>query len=151
MTYRALGWAYLSTDTVTSYHFGDIDDTSVHNSTYQSSSTSYNTDVTSFVNDAGSYAMKFYSSGGKVRIIYSAACASNNAQLVSIGKMIDGSDIAETLRDIGTPNNTTTERVIGYTQWQGVLARGIHTIQGRFLAPANTAYVNSRSIIIEEI
>lgn len=149
-TYRALGWAYLSADTVQLYHTGDIKDIGTRSSTYFSSTTSANTTSASFVNDSGMPMQRFYSSGGQVRITYSAACASSASQGTTIGIMIDAIDIAETARESYT-NNTITEAFSTVSQWQGVLARGFHSMQGRFKTPANTGYITSRSVIIEEV
>jgi hypothetical protein len=151
-TYRALGWAYLSADTVQLYHTSNINDIGVRNSVYYADgTTSVNTASTNFVNDGGLPMQRFYSNGGQVRIIYSAGTASSAGNFTVTGIMIDGIDIAETVRYSGAPNNTTTLLVYSGCQWQGVLSRGFHSIQGRFKCVANTQYINARSIIIEEL
>lgn len=150
-TYRALGWAYLSADVVQLYHTANLSDVGTRNSVSYNSSTSINTASASFVNDGGMPMQRFYSSGGQIRIIYSVACANSASNFTAIGLMIDNMDIAETERWSAPNNNTTTNKMITTTQWQGVLARGMHSIQGRVYAVGSTSYINTRSINIEEI
>jgi hypothetical protein len=148
--YRALGWAYLSADTVQLYHTSNLRDDSVYSSIEYTSTTSINTTSATFVNDSGCPMLRFYSSGGKVRITYNAGIASGTSQPNYIGLMIDNIDIADTVRQ-ATTSNTTTYNYNTVTQWQGILARGMHSIQPRYKVDGGTGYINSRSIIIEEI
>jgi len=147
-TYRALGWAYLSADVVQLYQTSDFRDVGNKNIVSRTSATAVSTASTSLVND--NFAdIKFYSSGGFCTIEYSAGVANDGASLASIGIMIDSFDIATTLRSIlGQSSNSTTLNVTSV--WKGILGRGVHTIQGRFSASANSAFVNNRTLTITE-
>ena len=150
-TYRALGWAYLSADVVQLYHTSDFRDIGTSSSTQYSSTTSVNTASTSFVNDGGMPMQRFYSNGGQISISYICGTANSGSNFTAIGLMIDGADIAVTEVWSGPNNNTTTNKMLSATQWQGVLSRGFHSVQGRFYAIGSTSYINNRLIKIQEL
>lgn len=149
-TYRAIGWAHLSADVVQLYNTSNFKDVATPNAVYRTSSTVYTTASSTGDTDPHSE-VKFYSTGGTVRITYSIAGSSGSSDNISAMISVDGKAITETERMVKT-DTTTTRGFSAVPQWQGILSQGLHTIKGVvFIDAGGTATINRRSIIVEEI
>lgn len=150
-TYRALGWAYLSADTVQLFHTSDLKDTNTSNSVSLSTTTSVNTTSTNFINDGGAPMIRFYSSGRPVEIIYSAQMANDNTASGQITIAIDGIDNTAATAGFISASATTTLKITAVSRFQGILSRGVHSIQARFKSDSSTTYVNGRTLTVREL
>lgn len=148
-TYRAIGWAYKSADAVQLYQNSDFKDAGTANFIERFNATQVTTASTSYVND--NFAdMKFYSSGGPVEIIYQTQLNNDGTSLSFIALAIDGTTITGT--EVGMLGGSSSAHNVGVTAyWTGYLAQGTHTIQGKFRAGANSAYINTRRITAKQM
>lgn len=147
-TYRAIGWGWLSADTVQTYQTSNLSDIGTQNYVSRTDLTQVSTSSTNFVND-GFSDIKFYSSGGFVTIDYLAGTDNSGSSQTVIGIMIDNQDMANTPRG-NNGNTSSTEVHATYTTFRGILSRGIHTIQGRLKVSGSTGYINSRTMSARE-
>lgn len=149
--YRALGWGYLSADVVQLYNTSNFPDSDVHNFVEQFSTTTVTTASNSYVNDSGMAMMRFYSDGiHPTKITYSAGASNDGSNFTNVTLALDGADLAEPDRQI-LSNSASINKISTYVQWQGILGRGVHSVQGRFKALASSATINNRSISIETV
>lgn len=82
VNYRAIGWTYLSADTVAISDWSDWRDTTVRNSTVRQEATDRTTSSGTYV-DLPETNVNFYSTGGKITVTYDASmdCSSSTSDV----------------------------------------------------------------------
>lgn len=156
--YELWGWFYNEANgsfDVTSGFFGHVKSSKhgrLPNYVLFSSETQVSTASTTFVNDTQAVG-QFYSNGGPVLMIYDTGLAFSGTNAAHIGLSIDAADVTATERETGAGDGTSSSssKVGLMTTYVAYMAKGSHSVTGRFFTSAGTAYINKRNLAILEL
>lgn len=150
--YRILGWFYMNSTgsgELNSYEVGNIRESDIPNFNSNSVQGQVSTGNTTYTDDTNAL-IHFYSSGNPISVAYNVASANSSTSANSFTISVDSAGIIGT--DRWMLGSTSSTHLFNCTVFynNNFISQGSHTIQGRFLATGNTAYVNQRTIEVTE-
>ena len=149
-TYRALGWAYLSNDTVQLHEHGNFRDSDAANYTERTRSTATTFTGTTDVNIPGTE-VNFYSTGGFVEVNFNHHIQNTTNNIVQQIIVVDG--ISRDTSRVGFAGDNAASTTLYYgrnNHWSGRLSQGVHRIGARGNAASGvTASLASQMVVVE--
>lgn len=151
--YRIIGWFYMnstSSGELDTYAVGNIKESDVANSIGLDSTTQFTSGSATNVSDTAS-AVKFYSSGGPVRITYNAGTVNDGANPAMFNISADSTGVWACERQFLSSSSTVTRPFEISIDYKQTLTQGTHSINGVLRAEGGTQYVTKRNLYVEEL
>lgn len=127
VTYRAIGWGFLSADTVQSYEFSNFPDPGADSAVSRFSTTSTTVDDASYGADLNNAEINFYSSGRPVIISYQGSGTMSTGLNLDSIITVNGSQLSDSeVLQGGTGNVRSTALIPAY---RGTFPQGVHRIK----------------------
>lgn len=148
VNYRAIGWAFLSNDTIQSYEFGNIKDIGVSNKAYRESTQANTISATSYDNQLSEAEINYYTTGGTVTVYGNIYCSANsgNPNPLSLVVSNNGGNLTkqETAMDLaGNPNSLNNSSMF-------INPQGSYKVQLRSKVAAGSATISQKSLFLDE-